>query len=229
MASTSMNIRVKTASSTAEHKRCIVRTAGIVRHVPVKGLRGSSLALKQTSRRALVVRSDGGLSVDEIKDKYMEYTNKIPPIITAGTIPVIALSLLCKQLTGSGLPAGPFGLIGLTEGLSYLVLPLGFGSLLPRLQEIASDGDFSKDAVLAVLQKPLPLTGRGGADQRVTKLTENVDPNSPMGMQLKELEQRKKEKENMSDEEKAANEALKKKLADQALKNYKREDMPDFE
>jgi hypothetical protein len=71
----------------------------------------------------------------------------IPPILSAGAIPVVALSLLCKSLTGSGLP-GPLGLV---EGLAWLTLPLGAGALLPRLGEIVKGGDFSQATVLEIL------------------------------------------------------------------------------
>ena len=33
-------------------------------------------------------------------EKYDEITYKIPPIVTAATVPVVGLSLLCKALTG---------------------------------------------------------------------------------------------------------------------------------
>jgi hypothetical protein len=71
----------------------------------------------------------------------------IPPVLSASAIPVVALSLLCKSVTGSGLP-GPLGLV---EGLAWITLPLGAGALLPRLGEIVKGGDFSSAAVLEIL------------------------------------------------------------------------------
>ena len=63
-------------------------------------------------------------------EKYNEITYKIPPVLTAAAVPVVALSLLCKTVTGHGLPGT---LLGSVEGLSWLVLPLGAGSLAPKL------------------------------------------------------------------------------------------------
>ena len=53
--------------------------------------------------------------------QYQAITLSIPPVLTAGALPVVALSLLCKAATGSGLP-GPLGLV---EGLAWLTVPLG--------------------------------------------------------------------------------------------------------
>jgi hypothetical protein len=54
-------------------------------------------------------------------NQYKSITMSIPPLLSAGAIPIVALSLLCKAATGSGLP-GPLGLV---EGLAWLALPLG--------------------------------------------------------------------------------------------------------
>ena len=47
--------------------------------------------------------------------------------VTAGFVaqPVVWISLFCVATTGGGLPAGPFGLLGALEGVSYLII-LGF-------------------------------------------------------------------------------------------------------
>ena len=42
--------------------------------------------------------------MDDIMKKYNEITYKIPPIVTAAAVPVVGLSLLCKAVTGHGLP-----------------------------------------------------------------------------------------------------------------------------
>ena len=42
--------------------------------------------------------------MDDIMKKYNEITYKIPPVLTAAAVPVVALSLLCKTVTGHGLP-----------------------------------------------------------------------------------------------------------------------------
>jgi hypothetical protein len=81
------------------------------------------------------VRADG---MSDAMAKYNDITNKIPPVLTAAAVPVVALSLLCKTVTGHGLPGD---ILGAIEGVSWLVLPLGAGSLLPRLGDIGSAGD----------------------------------------------------------------------------------------
>lgn len=42
---------------------------------------------------------------------------------------LIALSIKTKVDTGSGLPAGPGGLVGAAEGIAYLALTAGIGSI----------------------------------------------------------------------------------------------------
>jgi hypothetical protein len=74
------------------------------------------------------------------------------------------------------------------------VLSLGAGSLLPRLGEIVSGGDFSSAAVLAVLSRD----ARGeSASERVARITAVTDPNSALGMQLADLERARAAKEAM--------------------------------
>ena len=41
-----------------------------------------------------------GIDIEQIKDTYVKVTNAVPPVVTAATVPVIGLSLLCKTLTG---------------------------------------------------------------------------------------------------------------------------------
>jgi len=118
------------------------------------------------ARRVVSVRAaaDEGFSPAALKSKYDELSQSVPPLLTAAAIPVIALSLLCKAATGSGLP----GALGLVEGLSYLALPFGLPNFLPRVGEIASGGDFSSDAVLAILSRDV----RGeSASERVARIT----------------------------------------------------------
>lgn len=43
---------------------------------------------------------DGGIDVEKVKATYTQVTNSIPPVVTASTVPVIGLSLLCKLITG---------------------------------------------------------------------------------------------------------------------------------
>jgi hypothetical protein len=78
----------------------------------------------QQQRSSVKVRAADGFDADELMKKYDEITNKIPPIVSAATVPIVGLSLLSKTFTGHGLP-GTF--LGALEGVSWLVLPLGFG------------------------------------------------------------------------------------------------------
>lgn len=79
----------------------------------------------------------------------------------------------------------------------------GAGSFLPRVSEIVAGGNFSKDKVLEILSRD----ARGeSASERVGKISNSVDPNSPLGMQLKDLERRKKELEAETPEQRAARE-----------------------
>jgi len=117
--------------------------------------------------RSLTVRASAE-GFDPVKS-YQKISDNIPPIVTAAAIPVVALSLLSKGLFGSGLP-GP--LLGTVEGLSWLLLPLGAGALVPRLggalafprlasarlnrpthAEVLKGGDFSTDTVLEILKR----------------------------------------------------------------------------
>ena len=98
-------------------------------------------------RSGVKVRAADGFDADELKKKYDEITNKIPPIVSAATVPVVGLSLLSKTFTGHGLP-GTF--LGALEGVSWLVLPLGFGSLYPRLADIFNEGSYEPAKMLEI-------------------------------------------------------------------------------
>lgn len=64
--------------------------------------------------------------------------------------------------------------------------------------EIASKGDFSSEAVLAVLRRD----ARGeSASERVARITAVTDPNSALGMQLADLEKARKLKASLSPEQ----------------------------
>ena len=77
-----------------------------------------------------------GGGFDPVK-QYQAITLSIPPVLTAGALPVVALSLLCKAATGSGLP-GPLGLV---EGLAWLTVPLGAPQRHARSQRNAAAAD----------------------------------------------------------------------------------------
>lgn len=188
------------AAAAALRSRCVRASARSVR-------------VADSRRARLVVRAaaDGGFDLEAAKKKYQEITYSIPPLLTAGTVPVIGLSLLSKALTGHGLPGT---LLGGIEGLSWLILPLGAGSFLPRVSEIVSGGDFSQQRLLAILGRD---TRGESASERVGKISEAVDPNSPLGMQLMDLEKAKRERETETPEQRAARERKRAELARMAL------------
>ena len=157
--------------------------------------------------------------MDDIMKKYNEITYKIPPIVTAAAVPVVGLSLLCKAVTGHGLPGT---LLGSIEGISWLVLPLGAGSLAPKLGDLGKAADVS-EAIKILTTEGRAYDGFGedargkNATERLASISKAVDPNSPLGQQMADIERRKKELESETPEQKAAREALKKELAAQAL------------
>jgi hypothetical protein len=152
-------------------------------------------------------------------DKYNEITYKIPPIVTAAAVPVVAVSLLAKTLTGHGLPGT---LLGSIEGVSWLVLPLGLGSLAPRLGDVGKAGDFG-EVVKILTQEGRAYSGFGedsrgkNATERLASITESVDPNSPLGQQMADIAKRKAALDAESPEQKAAREKLRAELAAEAL------------
>jgi hypothetical protein len=153
--------------------------------------------------------------------KYDEISYKIPPIVTAATVPVVGLSLLCKALTGHGLPGT---LLGSIEGISWLVLPLGAKSFWPKAQDIARLSEKTPEAVLKVLQTEGRAYGGFGEDsrgknatQRLNSIANEVDPNSPLGQQMADIARQQAEREKETPEQKAERERLKAELAAAAL------------
>lgn len=61
--------------------------------------RSHVLAPVRRSRLAVRAANDG-IDIEKVKETYSKITNAIPPVATAATVPVVALSLLCKTLTG---------------------------------------------------------------------------------------------------------------------------------
>ena len=80
-----------------------------------------------------------------------------------------SLLLLCKTLTGHGLPGT---LLGSIEGVSWLVLPLGFGSLAPRLGDLGKAGDIG-EAIKILSQEGRAYEGFG-EDSRGKNATERL-------------------------------------------------------
>jgi len=175
-------------------------------------------AASPNARRNVVVRASG---FDDAKNQYLDLSNKIPPVVTAAAVPVVGLSLLCKAITGSGLPGT---LLGSIEGVSWLVLPLGAASLAPRVQDIIKGGDFSADAVLKILQSKSSMYGGFGEDsrgknatERLNSLASDLDPNSQLGLQMQDIAKQKAVRDAETPEEKKAREELRAKLAAMAL------------
>ena len=174
------------------------------------------------ARRAGVARAaQDDFSPEKLMKKYDEISYKIPPIVTAATVPVVGLSLLCKALTGHGLPGT---LLGSIEGISWLVLPLGAKSFWPKAQDIARLSEKTPEAVLKVLQTEGRAYGGFGEDSRGKNATERlnaianeVDPNSPLGQQMADIARQQAEREKETPEQKAERERLKAELAAAAL------------
>ena len=169
------------------------------------------------ARRAGVARAaQDDLTPEKLMEKYDEITYKIPPIVTAATVPVVGLSL-CKTLTGHGLPGT---LLGSIEGISWLVLPLGAKSFWPKAQDIARLSEKTPQAVLEVLQtegrasRGFGEDGSGkNATQRLNSIASEVDPKSPLGEQMADIARQQAEREKETPEEKAERERLKARLA----------------
>lgn len=186
--------------------------------------RSSSSSVSISRRRDVVVArasSNDEMTPEKLMQKYDEITYKIPPVVTAATVPVVGLSLLCKALTGHGLPGT---LLGSIEGISWLVLPLGAGSLWPKVQDITKSNDFSAENVLKILQtegrayEGFGEDSRGkNATERLNKIAGEVDPNSPLGQQMADIAKQKAEREKETPEQAAERERVKKELAAQAL------------
>eukprot|EP00236_Picocystis_salinarum_P005732 CAMPEP_0113932258 /NCGR_PEP_ID=MMETSP1159-20121227/7014_1 /TAXON_ID=88271 /ORGANISM="Picocystis salinarum" /LENGTH=321 /DNA_ID=CAMNT_0000933349 /DNA_START=1 /DNA_END=967 /DNA_ORIENTATION=+ /assembly_acc=CAM_ASM_000767 len=138
-----------------------------------------------------------------------------PPVVTAATLPVIALSLVSKTITGHGLP-GSF--LGTIEGFSYLTLPLGVEALAPRLKTFFNSKDLSYEKLLQCLTEE-SMEKRPGdtmsARERIALL--RPDPNSEFGRQLYDLAKAEEQKEKESEDARKAREELNKRLASEAL------------
>jgi len=167
--------------------------------------------------------------IEQVKDQYTYLTNSVPPLATAVSVPIIALSLLCKAITGSGFP----GFVpGLVEGISFLVLPIGLGSFIPRAQEILAEGNYDAQIVLDTLSRPNPqIIGlKGNATQRVDSF--DADPNTALGMQLIDLRKQRDMKANESADQKAARAKMNDELAAVAIavgKSLTEEDVAKFQ
>ena len=178
-----------------------------------------SAASRRVARASVKVRA-AEFDADELAKKYEEVSNKIPPILTTATIPIVGVSLLSKTFTGHGLP-GTF--LGALEGVSWLVLPLGFGSLYPRLADIFNEGSYEPAKMLEMLTKERTYEKYGAdsrgknATERVANISGKVDQNSPLAEQMADLRKQEEELAKETPEEKAAREKLRAELAASAI------------
>ena len=178
-----------------------------------------SAASRRVARASVKVRA-AEFDADELAKKYEEVSNKIPPILTTATIPIVGVSLLSKTFTGHGLP-GTF--LGALEGVSWLVLPLGFGSLYPRLADIFNEGSYEPAKMLEMLTKERTYEKYGAdsrgknATERVANISGKVDQNSPLAEQMADLKKQEEELAKETPEEKAAREKLRAELAASAI------------
>lgn len=123
--------------------------ASICAAKPLKA--GRSVPRVSTRRVRCQANKDGAeLNLETVTKAWKERPDWLrpPPVVTAATLPVIALSLVSKTITGHGLP-GSF--LGTIEGLSYLALPLGVEALAPRLKTFFNNKDLSYEKLVQCL------------------------------------------------------------------------------
>lgn len=206
-----MTMRVPTPVAARSVSRVSIRRAAAP-----SALKARKAGVAMGSRRTLVVRAEED-KVTKALETYKSISYKIPPVVSAATVPVVAVSLLCKTITGSGLP-GTF--LGSIEGISWLVLFLGAGSLAPRASAILAGGDFSSEAIMEVLTAS--SDGSEGKDATSRVYNAAVPKNSPLAEQMEDLKKRKAEKEAETPEQKAERERVKAELAAMVLNNAKK-------
>lgn len=217
MASSSMSLRTPSTARVAAPRPLAARGVSIVR--PARALRARTVRFAGSRQSLKVNAGKDGFDVDEALRKYKEISYKIPPVVSAVTLPVITISLLSKIITNHGLP-GSF--LGTVEGVSYLVFLLGAGSLLPRLSAIVAGGNYDVEEIMKVLTAEDDGAMGLSATDRVMKST--GAKGSPLAEQQADLLKRQAEKDAETPEETAARLELKAKLAAMAIANYKSEE-----
>jgi len=191
--------------------------AGLRRVAVPSALKARRAGMANAGRRAMVVRAEESkFDLHKALSTYKEISYKIPPVVSATTVPVVALSLLVKTITGHGLPGT---ILGSIEGVAWLVFLLGAGSLLPRASSIIAGGDYSLDAMLEVLNAE--SDGSQGKDATSRVYNASVAKNSPLAEQMDDLKRRQAEKDSETPEEKAEREKVKAQLASLVLQNAK--------
>lgn len=220
--------RVKTYAARLARSTTMMAQQGVAMTQKSHFARSTRASMRSGARatrgaRAVAPRAAGAddFTPEKLMAKYDEISYKIPPLLTAAAVPVVGLSLLCKTLTGHGLPGTALGSI---EGISWLVLPLGAKSFWPKAQDIARLKDKTPENVLKILQTEGRAYGGFGEDSRGKNATERlnsiaseVDPNSPLGQQMADIARQKAEREQETPEQKAERERLRAELAASAL------------
>mmetsp|Transcript_35410 Transcript_35410/g.59682 ORF Transcript_35410/g.59682 Transcript_35410/m.59682 type:complete len:224 (+) Transcript_35410:83-754(+) len=200
MCASSMTLRVPAPVMGRSTSRAILRRVAVP-----SALRARPAGVAMAGRRAMVVRAEEkSFDFDKALQTYKDISYKIPPVVSAVTVPVVLVSLLAKTLTGHGLP-GSF--LGAIEGVSWLVFLLGAGSLLPRASSIVSGGDYSMEAILEVLKAETDGSQGGSATDRVYNSV--ATKNSPLYAQMEDLKKSKAEREAETPEQKALREKIK--------------------
>jgi hypothetical protein len=101
----------------------------------------------------LEATGSGGSSGDNDNNNNKETPNK-NKIVSAGSAldlvgiliqPVVWISLVSVATTGGGLPAGPFGLVGAVEGLSYLLVVVLAGTAIWSTTSTTSTGSLNRN------------------------------------------------------------------------------------
>lgn len=128
-----------------------------VRSLPARPLHSSMLAPTRLSP-TVTFRQCSNISVcrqmTQHDDSDMDDSFLTQVILTIGLAaqPVVWLSLYTVATTGAGLPAGPFGLVGATEGISYLiVVGIVVSSFLTKSTNVAVERTSQVTLALALL------------------------------------------------------------------------------
>jgi len=208
-----MTLRVPAPAMGRSTSRATLRRVAVP-----SALRARPAGVAMAGRRAMVVRAEEkSFDFEKALQTYKDISYKIPPVVSAVTVPVVLVSLLAKTLTGHGLP-GSF--LGAIEGVSWLVFLLGAGSLLPRASSIVSGGDYSMEAILEVLKAETDGSQGGSATDRVYNSV--ATKNSPLYAQMEDLKKSKAERESETPEQKALREKTKADLVATVLSNAKK-------
>ena len=95
---------------------------------------------KQSRRHRRLGNNDNvRLHMKLTNDDSKPNNNSLVSAISVGAQPIVWISLATVATTGAGLPPGPLGLLGASEGVSYLIMLALVGKVV--YQNIVGDGD----------------------------------------------------------------------------------------